>query len=253
MPKIRIKSGAANPTTLNVSDSELAFARTGGKLFIGKGSESGGAATSVVEIGPLTVNDKTEKTTVVGDDLILIEDSAASNAQKKVKRSTLVGGLASTGAIGSSGLTQSTARMLGRTTASTGAVEEIEVEAGLSLSAQRLAIDLPGLTAKSASAADNDLILIADSANSNALRKITRANLVSGVGGNGTVTSVGMTVPSIMSVSGSPITGSGTLAVSLATQQANRIFAGPGTGSDAAPTFRSLVSADLPDIDGGTY
>lgn len=61
----------------------------------------------------------------------------------------------------------------------------------------------------------------------------------------GTVTSVALTVPSILSVSGSPITGSGTLAVTLATQSANLVFAGPGSGSAATPTFRSLVAADI--------
>lgn len=67
-----------------------------------------------------------------------------------------------------------------------------------------------------------------------------------GGGGTGTVTSVDMTVPSILSVSGNPITTSGTLAVTLATQTANKVFAGPTTGSAAAPTFRSLVAADIP-------
>jgi hypothetical protein len=70
--------------------------------------------------------------------------------------------------------------------------------------------------------------------------------------GDGSVTSVALTMPSIFSVSGSPITTSGTLAASLATQAANLIFAGPTTGSAAAPTFRSLVAADLPDLS-GTY
>jgi len=64
--------------------------------------------------------------------------------------------------------------------------------------------------------------------------------------GSGTVTSVAATVPSILSVTGSPITTSGTLALSLATQTANTVFAGPTTGSAATPTFRSLVSADIP-------
>lgn len=66
-----------------------------------------------------------------------------------------------------------------------------------------------------------------------------------GSGGSG-VTSVAMTVPSILSVSGSPITTSGTLAVTLATQNANIIFAGPASGSAATPTFRALVALDLP-------
>lgn len=62
----------------------------------------------------------------------------------------------------------------------------------------------------------------------------------------GTVTSVAMTVPAFLSVAGSPITSSGTLAVSLATQAANIVFAGPAAGGAVAPTFRSLVMADFP-------
>ncbi len=68
----------------------------------------------------------------------------------------------------------------------------------------------------------------------------------SAVSGSGTVTSVAMTVPSFLSVAGSPITTSGTLALTLANESANTIFAGPSTGSPAAPTFRSLVAADIP-------
>jgi hypothetical protein len=65
-------------------------------------------------------------------------------------------------------------------------------------------------------------------------------------GGSGTVTSVAMSVPGILSVSGSPVTSSGTLAVTLATQSANLVFSGPSSGSAGAPTFRALVTADLP-------
>lgn len=62
----------------------------------------------------------------------------------------------------------------------------------------------------------------------------------------GTVTSVAMTVPSFLSVAGSPITSTGTLAVTLANQNANLVFAGPASGAAAAPTFRALVNADIP-------
>jgi hypothetical protein len=48
-------------------------------------------------------------------------------------------GAAASGAVTASGLTQATARLLGRTTASTGAVEELTVGTGLSLSAGALA------------------------------------------------------------------------------------------------------------------
>jgi hypothetical protein len=69
-----------------------------------------------------------------------------------------------------------------------------------------------------------------------------------GGGGSGTVTSVALSAPSFLSVSGSPVTTSGTLALSLANQSANTIFAGPTTGGAAAPTFRSMVAADLPTV-----
>lgn len=67
--------------------------------------------------------------------------------------------------------------------------------------------------------------------------------------GNGSVTSVAMTVPTaIFNLAGTPITTSGTLALTLDNQTANTIWAGPTTGSAAEPTFRTLVLADLPTI-----
>ena len=67
----------------------------------------------------------------------------------------------------------------------------------------------------------------------------------------GTVTSVafadGSSTP-IYSVSGSPVTSSGTLTITLATQSANSVFAGPTSGGAAQPTFRSLVSSDIPSL-----
>jgi hypothetical protein len=63
---------------------------------------------------------------------------------------------------------------------------------------------------------------------------------------SGTVTSVGLSMPAEFKVSGSPVTTSGTLAVNKANQNPNLFYAGPSSGSAAAPTFRSLVSADLP-------
>lgn len=61
----------------------------------------------------------------------------------------------------------------------------------------------------------------------------------------GSVTSVGLALPSIFTVSGSPVTSSGTLTGTLNTQSANLVFAGPSTGIAATPTFRSLVNADI--------
>lgn len=69
--------------------------------------------------------------------------------------------------------------------------------------------------------------------------------------GAGTVTLVGLTMPAVFSVAGSPVTSTGTLAVTLATQTANRVWAGPTSGGAATPTFRALVAADIPAIPGG--
>jgi len=81
-------------------------------------------------------------------------------------------------------------------------------------------------------------------------RALTTADIV-GLG-VGTVTSVGMTVPSILSVTPSTITTSGSFALSLTTESANQIFAGPSSGAAATPTFRSLTSADIPALPYGT-
>lgn len=62
----------------------------------------------------------------------------------------------------------------------------------------------------------------------------------------GTVSSVGVSVPSILSVSGSPVTTSGTIAIGLQNQMANLVLAGPTTGLATTPTFRALVQNDIP-------
>lgn len=69
-----------------------------------------------------------------------------------------------------------------------------------------------------------------------------------GGAGGGTVTSVALTAPAaVFDVAGSPIVGAGTLAITFDTQAANTSFSGPVTGAAAAPTFRALVDADVPD------
>lgn len=64
--------------------------------------------------------------------------------------------------------------------------------------------------------------------------------------GTGTVQSVGLSLPADFTVSNSPVTGIGTLTAVWANQNANLVHAGPGSGVPAAPTWRSLVVADLP-------
>lgn len=70
--------------------------------------------------------------------------------------------------------------------------------------------------------------------------------------GSGTVTSVAMTVPVEFAISGSPIIGSGTLAITKVNESANRVFAGPTSGSPGQPTFRALVAADISGLGAGS-
>lgn len=67
-----------------------------------------------------------------------------------------------------------------------------------------------------------------------------------GSGAAGNVTSVGLSLPSLFAVTGSPVTGAGVLTATLVNQNPNLLFAGPASGSPATPTFRALVPADLP-------
>ena len=63
----------------------------------------------------------------------------------------------------------------------------------------------------------------------------------------GTVTSVALSAAGTpFAISGSPVTTAGTLVLSMATQAAGTVWAGPATGSAAAPTFRALMPSDLP-------
>lgn len=73
--------------------------------------------------------------------------------------------------------------------------------------------------------------------------------------GAGTVTSAGVITNSTTSsiftntanaITGSPVTSSGNMTLSLLTQAANLVLASPTTGAAAAPAFRALVGADLP-------
>ena len=61
----------------------------------------------------------------------------------------------------------------------------------------------------------------------------------------GTVSSVALAAPPILTVTGSPVTSSGTLTLGLASQSQNEVFASP-SGAAGAPGFRSLVLGDLP-------
>lgn len=168
-------------------------------------------------------------------------------------------GAAPTGAVTASGLTMSTNKLLGRSTAATGAIEEIAVGSGLTLSSGTLtasgAVSSVNTRTGAVTLVATDIPVFIASGASHAVGTVPDPGASAGTTrflredatwvATGTVTSVAMTVPSILAVSGTPITSAGTLAVTLATQTANLLFAGPSSGSAATPTFRAAVPLDL--------
>lgn len=70
-------------------------------------------------------------------------------------------------------------------------------------------------------------------------------------GTNGTVTSVSLSMPGTFTVTGSPVTSSGTLTVTYNSQSANLFLASPN-GSSGVPSFRSIVAADVPTLNQNT-
>lgn len=80
-----------------------------------------------------------------------------------------------------------------------------------------------------------------------------------GAGGTGigTVTSVGLTdsstAPIFVTTGGTnPVVASGTLTLTLKTQTAAFVFAGPATGLAAQPAFRLIVATDIPTLNQNT-
>lgn len=113
--------------------------------------------------------------------------------------------------------------------------------AGATLSAlgDDLTLDVPGYTLPAATATTLGGVVIGSGLS------VTSGGVLSASGG-GTVTSVGLTLSGFLfSVTSGRVTGSGTLSASLLTQAANTVLAGPTSGS-GTPSFRGLVSGDLP-------
>jgi hypothetical protein len=71
--------------------------------------------------------------------------------------------------------------------------------------------------------------------------------------GAGTVTSVAMTVPSGFAITGSPITGAGTLGLGYSSDWSiGQVIAGPESGSSTTPTRRRLTATDIDGLSAGT-
>ena len=72
----------------------------------------------------------------------------------------------------------------------------------------------------------------------------------SGLGIRGSASTIIMSVggSDLLTLSSSALTLGSGVSLAMPVQDANKVFAGPETGADAAPTFRALVAADIPSL-----
>ncbi len=139
--------------------------------------------------------------------------------------------------------TVATQTFKGRTTASTGNVED--------LSATQATAILNTMVGDSGAGGTKGLVP-APAAGDAAASKFLKADGTWVVPpGVGTVTSVGASGPSGIATWSSAVTTSGTLTQTLSNQNANLVLAGPTTGGAATPAFRALVANDVPGSIGG--
>lgn len=145
----------------SVNDGLVAFNGTTGKLIKAAGTVTvaqGGtgatdAATARTNLGLGTIaTQNAASVAITGGNISGIVDLAVSDggtgaSSASAARNNL--GAAASGAVTSSGITQATDRILGRTTAGTGAIEEISIGSGLSLSAGTLSSTAAGGTVTS--------------------------------------------------------------------------------------------------------
>ena len=130
-PAITLSLGAITPTSVAASGTV-----TGSNLSgTNTGDETGARIATLLHAA-------SEKTTLVDADEVNGTDSAESFGLIRTTwanvRAYLLSYFAPKGAVTTSGLTMSTARLLGRNTASTGAIEEITLGTNLSLSGTTL-------------------------------------------------------------------------------------------------------------------
>lgn len=106
-----------------------------------------------------------------------------------------------------------------------------------------------GATYQNTAAASSDVIgLWSGCTGANFLRGDGTCQTPTGTG----VTSIGVTAPSWYTVTGSPVTSSGTIAISPATGQAANLFLATPNGTTGAVSERAIVGADLPPINLGS-
>jgi len=160
--------------------------------------------------------------------------------------------VATSGAVTSSGFTMSTARLLGRTTASTGAIEQITVGSGLSLSGGTLTATGGGSgTVTSVDVSGGTTGLTTSGGPVTGAGTITiSGTLAVGNGGTGATTLTGIVKGNGTSAFSAAVAGTDFLAP-FGSQSQAFVYAAP-SGSAGTPSFRALVASDIPTLNQNT-
>ena len=178
------------------------------------------SSTMTVKINNVVIVDDSRVLQNLGSSITITQGGTGATTAADARTNL---GVVATGAVTGSGLTMTAARVLGRTTAATGAIEEMTVGTGLSLSGGVLsstsaatgAVTGSGLTMSTAK------VLGRTTASTGAIEEMTigsglalSGGVLSSTAGGGSVTSVSGSGGSTgLTLNGGPITGSGTLTV----------------------------------------
>jgi hypothetical protein len=228
---------AGSGITITNGDGSVTIASSAGGGTVTSVALSGGSTGLTVSGSPITTSG-----TITLAGTLALANGGTGAATASGARLNL--GAAASGSALSSGITMSTGRMIGRTTTGAGAFEEISAGNGLSLSGGSLF--LFGNITSTSLFMNTARILGRTSAGASFIEEITigsglslSSGTLSATGGGGTVTSVDLSGGTTgLTVSGSPITTSGTITLAGTLAVANG-----GTGATDAAGARAALSA----------
>ena len=206
---------------------------------------SGGSTGLTTSGGPIT---SAGTITIAGTLAVASGGTGATDAA--TARSNL--SAAGSGAVTASGITMSSARLLGRTTASTGAVEEITVGSGLTFTGGTLAATGGGSgTVTSIDVSGGTTGLTTSGGPITGAGTITIAGtLAVANGGTGATTLTGIVKGNGTSAFTAASAGTDYLAP-FGSQTQAYVYAAP-SGSAGVPSFRALVASDIPTLNQNT-
>jgi hypothetical protein len=220
MATIRIKrsTGSTAPTTL--ANAELAFAEGDGSLYIGVGTGGvGGSASTIPKIASRSLFENQAANRVYASNGLAAAPSwralVAADIPQTLSATFFNDDIDVDGVVFASGFT-------------------LDAGSTANLSAGSVSLG-SSATATTPSTSDNST-KVATTAYVKAQGYVTTSG----------VTSVALSLPNIFNVSGSPVTSTGTLSATLASQTGGLVLASPTAGG--TPLFRALVKTDCPSM-----